>query len=89
MKELELTEENKSEMSIEKIVKTRKEHLCSCCSEIIPKGVKSIYYTVKNPKYNDSDEQVGIEYFTGWYCYDENVKIEYEGEMVIKMPSCG
>ena len=76
-------------MAIDKIVTTVKDHYCMCCDELIAKGTKALFVAEKQPKYDVDDNQIGIEYFRAWYCYDENIKIEFEGELVPKLPACG
>lgn len=58
-------------MSIEKIVKTRKKHICCICKKTIRKKTDAYYWEYKNPKnknifdsegYFINEIQIGIEY---------------------------
>ena len=49
-----------------KTVTTRKEHQCAACGETIPVGGQAIYYESRQPRFDKSDSQVGIEYIHEW-----------------------
>ena len=83
-------------MAIDKLITTRKEHTCSCCGKVIPKGSKAWYVSKKMPKYeytsDDEEKQVGIDYFRAYFCFDKTANFECnsEGGIEIKtmVPSC-
>lgn len=79
-------------MAIDKIVTTRKQHFCTCCNEPIPKGAKAWYFANKQPRYDADDNQIGIEYFKAYYCYDKNAvygdNFEDGFEIYTMVPSC-
>lgn len=51
---------------MDKTVKTRKEHKCEQCNQTILKGEYATFYSVKTPKFDSNDIQIGIEYFKGY-----------------------
>jgi len=61
-------------MGIEKIVKTRKTHICSSCNKKIKKGSKVLYFESRTAKYDNNTAhydydgtQIGIEYQKHYY----------------------
>ena len=48
-------------------VKARKEHICDC-KNIIKKGDIYFRYDARQPKYNEADKQIGIEYVNMFVC---------------------
>lgn len=56
---------------MDKIVKTRKDHTCDMCNEIIPKAKKAMFYSGRSPKYDNNEKQIGIEYFKGYFHLEE------------------
>ncbi len=57
---------------MDKIVRVRKDRICDACLKRIKKGELCNFYSGRNPRYNDDDEQIGIEYFHGWLHRDSN-----------------
>ena len=56
---------------IEKMVKVRKIHLCGECGDEIPIGDNALFLKMKQPRFGnkeDYDIQVGIEYYTAYFC---------------------
>ncbi len=49
-----------------KIIKTRAVHKCSLCGFDIKKGSLAEYEQWRAPKYDDNDNQIGIEYCKVW-----------------------
>ena len=65
---------------MEKIVTTKKEHVCGYCHKIIPVGDKAYYMEGKDPIYEldkedaiygTNGDQIGINYWRVWYCHDD------------------
>lgn len=60
----------------EKIVTCRKDHVCSACGEVIPKGNSARYQSYRKASYDDEDRQTGIwyvrHYIHDYVCLDEN-----------------
>lgn len=52
-----------------KLVKTRKEHLCDFCGGVINKGDFAVFSSRRYGKFNKEDKQIGIEY---WKSYTHN-----------------
>jgi hypothetical protein len=75
---------------ISKLVKTRKDHECLACNELIKKGSNAWFFSEKQPKYDKHDDkQIGINYFKGYY--HPSVEVESEGFDDFKtflVPSC-
>jgi hypothetical protein len=55
---------------MEKIVKCRKDYKCNQCESIIKKGEKALYGSERRPKYDENDNQIGIEYVS-WRLHDD------------------
>ena len=53
--------------------KARKDYTCDQCSHVIPTGTIYSYGTDRSPRYDDGDNQIGIEY-TSWRVH-ENYKV--------------
>lgn len=52
-----------------KIIICRKDHICdTCLKTVIKKGDKAQYDEFKFPKYDDKDNQIGIEYGKYYMC---------------------
>lgn len=74
-----------------KEVVTRKEHICTVCSDTIEKGEEAIYHEGRTPTYDSEGMQDGIEYMRFWmHSYDchapeecKNGNHEWEKEMVL------
>lgn len=47
-------------------IKTRKPHDCCFCGESIPAGSIAYYSEGRYPKYDDDDNQIGIEFVRSW-----------------------
>lgn len=47
-------------------IKTRKEHPCCFCGEVIPAGTVAWYYEGRHPKFDDDDCQIGVEFVRSW-----------------------
>lgn len=47
---------------MEQIIKSRKVHTCSICDGNIQKGEKYMFYSERLPRYDNDDNQKGIEY---------------------------
>lgn len=68
----------------DKLVRTKKPHICSICGEVIAAGEQAYYYCTRIPVYSndgyDDSPQVGILYDSGWYhfkdCYEVKKEIE-------------
>jgi len=74
---------------INKIVKTRKMHKCSCCEKDIPKGSEAIFSSWKGARYDDYENQIGIEFHRYYYCFNAiNSIIEDEEHGTILIPEC-
>jgi len=56
----------------DKLVKTRKEHKCDYCFEIIPKGDTAIFMSYRGAVYDDGDNQIGIEYLKFYFHKDDD-----------------
>lgn len=52
-------------------VVTRKPHKCDYCERIIQPNSKMTLHEYKLPKYDDEENQIGIEYYRGYTCYDD------------------
>ena len=55
---------------MDKIIKCRKPKQSDCCGRIIEKGEMYNKFTLRTPKYNNEDIQVGIEYLEIHICID-------------------
>ncbi len=56
---------------MEKIVKARKVYKCEICEGNIQKGEKHVHTKLKTPRYDDNDNQIGIE-FTEFRWHNKN-----------------
>ncbi len=66
-------------MTIEKIVKCKTDHKCGWCNKKINKGESAFFMSGKEPRYESgksvaNKEQIGINYFKVWFCYDKNTE---------------
>lgn len=66
-----------------KIVKTRKDHECICCSKIIPKGS----YALRENGYNEYEK-----YFNNYFhldkehgCYKDYIDVQQPEDKILKM----
>ena len=57
---------------IDKIVTTRKEHVCAYCETIIGKGERAKFYITRIPAYDLDDNQTSILYIAHHSHIDEN-----------------
>lgn len=55
---------------MDKIIKCRKPKQSDCCGRIIEKGEMYNKFTLRTPKYNNEDIQIGIEYLEIHICID-------------------
>lgn len=53
-------------MKDEAEVITRKAHDCSFCGEVIPKGSKALFYEGKTGRFDENDNQIGVEFYKNW-----------------------
>lgn len=56
---------------MDKIVTTRKDHICAYCERVIPKGSVMRLDKGKHPTYTEGD-QIGIVYTTMYFCHKDN-----------------
>ena len=62
-------------MAIEKVVLCKKDHKCSQCDRTIKKGESAFHMSGRDPKYDkEHEEQIGINYYRVWFCYDKNTE---------------
>ena len=68
-------------MAIEKIVVCKKDHKCCHCDKTIKKGESACYMSGREPKYDvelvggsPHEEQIGINYYRVWFCYDKKIE---------------
>ena len=54
----------------DKIVKARKDYKCAFCDSDIKKGDHHQYGKTRTPKFDDNDDQIGIEYAEWRLCLD-------------------
>lgn len=54
----------------DKVVKTRKDHVCCNCDELIKKGDKAIFYAAREPVFDSNERQIGIKYESMYTHYD-------------------
>jgi len=52
---------------MDKIVKTRKVHKCAYCEKEIPRGVYATLSKGRCAKFDDSDVQIGVVFYTAYY----------------------
>lgn len=52
------------------IESTRKDHKCALCERVIPMGSKCFYEKHRVGKRDNNDDQVGIEFWSGWFCFN-------------------
>ena len=77
---------------IEKIVKARKEHICSRCGGIIRKGNLHKVYSGRQPRFADDHEtQIGIEFFTDRTCLSDacDGMLKYVNDPKKYLQKCG
>ena len=58
---------------MEKKVKCRKDHICACCEQIIKEGQYANFMSIKLPRFDNKDNQIGIEYYKCWLHIDPDV----------------
>ena len=70
-----------------KTVTTRKDHSCEFCGETIPAGKEALYYEAREPRLDENETQIGIEYVRGWHCAGDcqNIDTCEEHEWVAEM----
>jgi hypothetical protein len=74
---------------IDKVVKTRKSHKCSCCESNIPRGSFAIYTNWKGARYDDNENQIGVEFHRNYYCFSSDDSVINNEEFgIILMPEC-
>ena len=55
---------------MEKKVKVRKVHNCELCGREIQIGEIALYYAFREPMFDDTDKQTGIQYINGYLCVE-------------------
>lgn len=55
----------------EKVLTARKDYTCDVCGKPIKKGEIHVYMTGRAPKYDDSERQIGICYWSARACIEE------------------
>jgi hypothetical protein len=49
---------------------TRKNHKCTFCERTILKGSACMFDKGKAPRYDNDDNQIGIEFWKAWLCLE-------------------
>ena len=47
---------------------TRKDHECTFCERVIPKGSTCMFSKGRCGRHDDDDKQIGIEYWSAYLC---------------------
>ncbi len=55
---------------MKKTVKIREDRECVGCGKLSTKGSKMIFESWRNPRYDNHDNQIGINYVKVWFCED-------------------
>lgn len=77
-------------VATKKTVKIRKDRECENCGKLHKKGTMMLFGEWKDPKLDDDEKQIGIEYHRHYWCYDESNPhyIDEDGEKIDLLP-CG
>ena len=65
----------------EKIITARKDWTCHSCDNIIKKGDKYLYGEGRAPRYDEIDNQIGIQYYKYRICLSCKTKADKEIEI--------
>ena len=61
-------------MSDVREITTRKDHECSFCERVIPKGSLCLFDKGKAARYDNDDNQIGIQFWAAWLCLEGDKK---------------
>ena len=76
-------------METKKIVKIRKDRKCECCGKLHKNGTTMLFGEWKDPKLDDDEKQIGIQYHRYYWSYDElKSTIVTEEHGTILIPVC-